>query len=93
MYVASVRAELHLPFAGSLKDKRAVLNKLKDRLRNAGFAVAEVDHAELWQRAALGLAVVTSSAARLDEALASARDIVAGSDSAQVLDWVVSHHE
>jgi uncharacterized protein YlxP (DUF503 family) len=55
--------------------------------------VAEVDHAELWQRAALGLATVASGSARLDEALSAARDIVQRQDEVQVLDWIVAHHE
>ncbi len=93
MFVVSVRVELHLPYAGSLKDKRAILNRLKERLRAAGFAVAEVDHAELWQRAALGLATVASGSARLDEALSAARDIVERQDEVQILDWIVAHHE
>ncbi len=93
MFVASVRIELHLPYAASLKDKRAILNRLKERLRAAGFAVAEVDHAELWQRTALGLATVTASSARLGEALSAARDIVGRQDEVQILDWIVAHHE
>ncbi len=51
--------ELHLPTARSLKDKRQVVRRLKDRLRaRYNVAVAETkDHLELWQRA--GLVVVS----------------------------------
>jgi uncharacterized protein YlxP (DUF503 family) len=51
--------ELHLPTAQSLKAKRQVLRRLKDRLRSRyNVAVAELgEHAGLWQRA--GLAVVS----------------------------------
>ena len=51
--------ELHLPAARSLKDKRQVVRRLKDRLRaRHNVAVAETkEHLELWQRA--GLAVVS----------------------------------
>jgi len=41
----------------SLKDKRMVLRRVKDRLRAHNVAVAEVAHHDLWQRA--GLAIVT----------------------------------
>jgi uncharacterized protein YlxP (DUF503 family) len=92
MYVAVIRAELHLPYAQSLKDKRQILNRLKDRLRATGAAVAEVEHADLWQRAALGMAVVTSSAERLGESLQALRDIVERQDDALVTDWRVEHH-
>ena len=47
--------EVHLPAARSLKDKRQVLRRLKDRLRaHHNIALAETgEHSELWQRAAL----------------------------------------
>lgn len=56
--------ELHLPMARSLKDKRQVVRRLKDRLRaRYNVAVAELnEHADLWQRA--GLAVVSVASGR-----------------------------
>jgi uncharacterized protein YlxP (DUF503 family) len=93
MYVAVIRAELHLPHAQSLKDKRQVLNRLKDRLRATHAAVAEVDHADLWQRATIGIAVVTGAQAVLTEVLQSLRDIVERQPEIVVLEWNVRHHE
>jgi uncharacterized protein YlxP (DUF503 family) len=93
MFAAIVHAELHLPHALSLKDKRAILNRLKDRLRATGAAVSEVDHADLWQRAALGMAAVSGSATRLEESLAALRNIVDRQDEIVLLDWRVDHHE
>jgi uncharacterized protein YlxP (DUF503 family) len=60
--------EIHLHDSRSLKDKRKVLRRLKDRLRaRHNVAVAELqDHADLWQRA--GLVVVS---------VASHRDVLA----------------
>ena len=93
MYVAVIKAELHLPYAASLKDKRQILNRMKDRLRATGAAVSEVDHADLWQRAAFGMAVVSGSPDRLHEVLLSLRDIVERQDEVVILDWTVRHHE
>jgi uncharacterized protein YlxP (DUF503 family) len=55
MTVGIYSFELHLPAARSLKDKRQVLRRLKDRLRaHYNIALAETgEHLELWQRAAL----------------------------------------
>ena len=55
MTVGIYSFELHLPAARSLKDKRQVLRRLKDRLRaHHNIAIAETgEHLELWQRAAL----------------------------------------
>jgi uncharacterized protein YlxP (DUF503 family) len=59
MVVGVLRLDVRLPGAQSLKDKRAVLRRLKDQLRGRfNVAVAEVDASELWQRATLGVAAV-----------------------------------
>jgi uncharacterized protein YlxP (DUF503 family) len=57
MTVALLSVELHLPMSRSLKDKRMVLRRLKDRLGALNVSVAEVAHQDVWQRA--GLAIVT----------------------------------
>ena len=53
MTIGVFSLELHLPMARSLKDKRQVVKRLKQRLRSKlNVAVAETnDHGELWQRA------------------------------------------
>lgn len=59
MVVGLLRVELHLPDAQTLKDKRSILNSLKDRLRDQfNVSVADVDPNTKWQRAALGIAGV-----------------------------------
>ena len=94
MFVGIVRVELHLPGAASLKDKRAVVRALKDRIRSrTAAAVAEVDHADLWQRASLGVAIVTGSAEGLGTLLSDLRDIVERQHDVTVLDWSVRHYE
>ncbi len=59
--------EIYLPGARSLKEKRQVLRRLKDRLRaRYNLAVAELDgHADLWQRAALIVVSVAPDRNRL----------------------------
>ena len=55
--------ELHLPGARSLKNKRQVVRRLKDRLKaRYNVAVAEMDdHADRWQRASMAVVSVASS--------------------------------
>jgi hypothetical protein len=60
MTVALLSVELHLPLAQSLKDKRMVLRRLKDRLKPFNVSVAEVAHQDLWQRAGIAVATVAS---------------------------------
>jgi len=56
MVIGLLTLELHFPGARSLKDKRQVLRRLKDRVRALNVSVAEVAHQDLWQRARLGIA-------------------------------------
>ena len=60
--IAFLTIELRIEAAHSLKDKRQVLRSLKDKLR-AGFnvSVAELDAADLWQRATLGVVSISGS--------------------------------
>ncbi len=88
MVVGIVRVDLHLPGARSLKDKRQVVRSMKERIRERVHAsVAEVEYQDLWQRAALGIAVVAEDGAQVHELLNSARNIVESFMQAQVLDW------
>jgi uncharacterized protein YlxP (DUF503 family) len=59
--IALLTLEIHIPHAQSLKDKRMVVRRLKDRLRSKfNVAVSETDHQDLWQRAALSVATIGS---------------------------------
>lgn len=65
-----MRVDLHLPGVDNLKGKRAVLNKAKAALRrDLEVSVAEVGWQDLWQRGALGVAVVAASATGVDRVL------------------------
>ena len=53
-----------------MKAKRAVVKPIVEGLRRRfAVSVAEVDHQDQWQRAAIGVAVVSSSVAHLHEML------------------------
>jgi uncharacterized protein YlxP (DUF503 family) len=66
MPIAKLTVELSIPHAQSIKDRRQVLRSLKDKLRH-GFnvGIAELDDADLWNRATLGLVAISSSSAYL----------------------------
>jgi uncharacterized protein YlxP (DUF503 family) len=62
--------DLHLPEAGSLKSKRSILKSMLEGLRSRfNVSAAEVDHLDLWQRAAVGIACVSNSQQHNDEVL------------------------
>ncbi len=74
MRIAVLHVELHLPYAQSLKDKRMVLRRVKDRLQKFNVAVAEVGHHDLWQRSELAIVAVSTTADHVEQALAAAAD-------------------
>ena len=63
-----MRVHLHFPDVGSLKGKRAELNRIKAHLRDrCGATVAEVAHQDTWQRSTLAVAVTGGSPGRCNE--------------------------
>jgi uncharacterized protein len=61
-YVVLMRVHLTFPDVGSLKGKRAELNRIKALLRDRmGASVAEVAHQDTWQRSTLAVALAGGS--------------------------------
>jgi uncharacterized protein len=90
MVVGTLLMELHIPASHSLKEKRSVVNHVKERLRSRfNASVAEIDHQELWQRAALGVAVVSGEGAGLDRVLRDILEVVEREDRLHVLDYQI----
>jgi len=68
--IALLTLEIDIPHAQSLKDKRMVVRSIKDRLRSKfNVAVAETDHQDVWQRAAISVATVGSDSSYVRQAL------------------------
>ena len=72
MTIALLSLEFYLPMSQSLKDKRMVLRRIKDRLKAMNVAVAEVAYQELWQRAGLGVVTVAESDGVAEQTLQAA---------------------
>jgi uncharacterized protein len=68
-FVVLMRVHLHFPDVGSLKGKRAELNRIKAHLRErCGATVAEVAYQDTWQRATLAVALTAGSPGRCADA-------------------------
>ncbi len=94
MRVAALRVELHLPNPQSLKEKRAALRPLVEGLRRLGsYSVAEVDHHDTWQRAAVGIAIVAPDGAGLAMQVARVRRYLDQQPEVEVLDVLTSELE
>lgn len=70
MYVGTLKAYLILRQSRSLKDKRQVVNSIKDKLRQSfNISVAEVELMDDRQQVVLGIAMVSNETSHLQGAL------------------------
>jgi uncharacterized protein len=70
MFVGVLRLTFHVPHARSLKDKRRMVLRFRDRIRSRfDVSIAEVDAQDKHQRAVFGVSVVSSDAAVCDSVL------------------------
>jgi uncharacterized protein len=90
MFVALLRLDLRLPDATSLKDKRSVVKGLVADLRKLNCSVAEVDHHDLRQRAALAVAAVAGEGFHARKVLHTAEREVERHPAVEVLSRKVS---
>lgn len=88
MPVGLLTLEIHLPYSHSLKEKRAVLQKIRDRLRSRfNVAVAELDHQDVWQQATVGVVSLSNSQPLLESVF---RQVLA--ESEKILGEDVAEH-
>jgi uncharacterized protein YlxP (DUF503 family) len=90
MLVGVCRVQLHLPESDSLKAKRRILKSLKDRLRQRfNVSVSEVGGHDLWQRATLGVAIVSDDGHFASRVLSEVVSLVESNPEIVVLDCLV----
>lgn len=86
MVVGLCTVELFIPGSQSLKDKRQVIHGLKDRLRGKfNLSVAEVDRQNLWQKAILGMACVSTENSHANQMLEQALNLIKGMPAVEVV--------
>jgi len=86
MFVGIFQVELLLHEAQSLKEKRFVLNSLKARIsNNFNVSIAEVDQNDLWQRATIGMALVTNERKFVDEVFTKILNLLDGESTIEVI--------
>ena len=91
MFVVSARVELQIPGSRSLKDKRQAVRSVIERTR-ARFkvSVAEVEDQDLWDRAVVGIAYVSSSTHHAEEVVEKAVTFIRDSfPDSEVLDHLI----
>lgn len=88
MLVGTLRVRLIVRESRSLKDKRQVVQGIKDRLRhNFNISVAEVENQDDRQLITLGIAMVSNETQHLRTALSQIVNAVRVHPVAQLLDY------
>jgi uncharacterized protein YlxP (DUF503 family) len=91
--VALGRFDLRIPGCGSLKEKRHVVKTLSAAIRTKfNVAVAEVDHHDLWQRTALGVAAVSVEQYHARRVLHEVEKLVARWAEVEVIETELALH-
>lgn len=94
MHAAAIRVELRVRDARSLKDKRRVIKPLIADLKRAfEVSVAEVDHQDLWQRATIGVALVSGQAGQLNRTAHSLKRWLDARPDVELLGTSMAHLE
>ncbi len=88
MVIGVLTLELDLAQARSLKDKRAVLNRVKQRVQNKfNVSIAEIDGHELWNYACLGVAAVSNDQRHCNRVLSKIVDHVEQIRDCEIADY------
>jgi len=88
MVVGVCTIDIHFPESGSLKSKRQILKRIKDRIRNRfNVSLAEVDNNDLWQRTTLGVAAVANQGKFVNQILSQVIEHLQKESGIVVLDY------
>ena len=86
MWVGALEFDLLLGEVHSLKEKRSLVRPLlADLRRTYAVSVAEVDHQNLYRRAAIGVAVVAADVGHVRDVLDTVERFVAGRPEMELL--------
>ncbi len=87
MVIGLLQAQISIPEAYSLKDKRSVLRSLKDRIRNEiNVSVAEVGQQDIWTRAELAFVTVAAEKEVVEKRLSEISRVLHSSPRHVLLD-------
>jgi len=93
MLAALCRFDLRIPGCTSLKEKRHVLKTLIASLRQRfNIAVAEVDHQDLWQRAAIAVSSVGGEGYHLKKVMHEVERHIDTFPAVEVIDRRITLH-
>jgi uncharacterized protein YlxP (DUF503 family) len=89
-HIGVLGAEFFIPQAASLKEKRAVLRCLRDRVRNDfNASAAEIGYQDKWQRSQWAFCFVGPDKAYLDAAMQKLLALLRAGSRASLIDYQI----
>lgn len=90
MLVGLMTVELFIGGSSTLKDKRRVIKSIIDRTRSRfNVSISEVGNQDLWQRATLGVAVVSNEIAHVNQMLDTVIRTIEANGEADLIDYSI----
>ena len=84
-YIVLVSFEVLVNGSNSLKVKRSVVNRIKDRLRSRfNASVAEIGYLDKWQRAAMGMTMISNEQKKLQKDVDAVQSMLLGFTDATI---------
>ncbi len=86
-FISILFLDLHIFEAESLKDKRQVLTSIKRRIQNQfNASVAELNPSDKWQRAAIGVSMISSDKKYLEREAGKIIKLIDDNSDVEILD-------
>ena len=77
--IGYLELEIHIPHAHSLKEKRAVVKRILERLKSKfNVSVSEIDEQDRWQKSLIAVVTVGTSTKVVDATLEKSVEFVEG---------------
>jgi uncharacterized protein YlxP (DUF503 family) len=88
MIVGVCTIDLRIPGIDSLKGKRSIVRKIKDRVKNTfNVSIAEVENLEKLQRVGLGVAFVSNESSYVHSTLSKVVNFIDHMYVAEIIDY------
>ncbi|MCA9398383.1 MAG: DUF503 domain-containing protein [Candidatus Omnitrophica bacterium] len=90
IHIGLLQISVFIPEAHSLKEKRMVLKRLKDKIRNKfNVSIAELDQMDKWQTAVIGITIVSNDIRYIDKTLQHVKSFIEAYHALEITDHVI----
>jgi len=91
MLIGVLIIDLYLPTCNSLKEKRSILKRIKDRVRNSfNVSISELDEHDIWRRAQLGIACISNDGKDANSVLTKVVNFIESQDLVEILNYKIN---